>query len=62
MANKTERFYGEMAASDRWWNEIVVNSTKTLDFIPTFLNFFRRLNAPVSDHVTPALILAEMPH
>jgi hypothetical protein len=40
----------------------VVNSTKTLDLIPNFLDFFRRLYAPVSDHVTPALTLAEMPH
>jgi hypothetical protein len=40
----------------------VVNSTKTLDFIPDFLNFFRRLYAPVSDHVTPVLTLAKMPH
>jgi superfamily II DNA helicase RecQ len=39
----------------------VVNSTKTVELIPTFLNFFRSLYAPVSDHVTPALILAELP-
>jgi hypothetical protein len=40
----------------------VVNSTKTPEFTPIFLNFFRSLYAPVSDHVTPALILAELPH
>jgi ATP-dependent DNA helicase PIF1 len=39
----------------------VVNSTKALDFIPIFLDFFRRLYAPVLDHVTPALRLAELP-
>jgi hypothetical protein len=39
----------------------VVNSTKTLDFIPNFLNFFRRLYAPFLDHVTPVLVLAELP-
>jgi hypothetical protein len=37
------------------------NSTKTLNLIPIFLNFFRGLYAPVLDHVTPALILAELP-
>jgi hypothetical protein len=40
----------------------VVNATKTLDLITNFLNFFRSLYAPVSNHVTPALILAELPH
>jgi hypothetical protein len=39
----------------------VVNSTKTLKLIPIFLDFFRSLYAPVSNHVTPALILAELP-
>jgi hypothetical protein len=43
-----------------YWQD-VVNSTKTLEFIPNFLDFFRRLYAPVSDHVTPALTLAELP-
>jgi hypothetical protein len=40
---------------------VVVNFTKTLDFIPNFLDFFRKLYAPFSSHVTPALILAELP-
>jgi hypothetical protein len=40
---------------------LVVNSTKTLELIQIFLKFFRSLYAPVSDHVTPALILAELP-
>jgi hypothetical protein len=39
----------------------VVNSTKTPDLILNFLKFFRRLYAPISDHVTPALIPAELP-
>jgi hypothetical protein len=39
----------------------VLTSTKTLEFFPIFLNFFRSLYAPVSDHVTLALILAELP-
>jgi hypothetical protein len=37
----------------------VVNSTKTLNFIPNFLNFFRRLYAPIFNHVTSVLILAK---
>jgi hypothetical protein len=41
---------------------IVVNSTKTPELIPIFLNFFRNLYAPVFNHVTPAPILAELPH
>jgi hypothetical protein len=32
--------------------EGVVNYTKTLEFIPIFLHFFRRLYAPASDHMT----------
>jgi hypothetical protein len=39
----------------------VVNSTKTLKLIPIFLHFFRRLYAPVLDHVTPAPTLAKLP-
>jgi hypothetical protein len=39
----------------------VVNPTKTLELFTIFLNFFRSLYAPVLDHVTPALILAELP-
>jgi hypothetical protein len=39
----------------------VINSTKTLELIPNFLNFFQRLYAPVFNHVTLALILAELP-
>jgi hypothetical protein len=41
--------------------ENVVNSTKTPDLIPIFYHFFRSLYAPVSNHVIPALILAELP-
>jgi hypothetical protein len=39
----------------------VVNSTKALKLIPTFLKFFQSIYVPVFDHVTPALILAELP-
>jgi hypothetical protein len=39
----------------------VINSTKTPELFPIFLDFFRRLYAPVFDHVIPALILAELP-
>jgi hypothetical protein len=39
----------------------VVNSTKTLELNPIFLNFFQSIYAPVSDHVTLVLILAELP-
>jgi hypothetical protein len=42
--------------------DVVVTSTKTPELIPIFLKFFRSLYAPVPDHVTPALILAELPH
>jgi hypothetical protein len=38
----------------------VVNSTKTPDLIPIFYLFFRSLYAPVSNHVIPALALAEL--
>jgi hypothetical protein len=41
--------------------EFVVNSTKALDLIPNFLDFFRRLYAPVSNHVIPVLTLADLP-
>jgi hypothetical protein len=39
----------------------LVNSTKTLNSIPNFLDFFRTLYVLVLDHVTLALILAELP-
>jgi hypothetical protein len=38
----------------------VVNSTKTLEFIPIFLDFFQSIYALVSDHVTLAFILAKV--
>jgi glycine cleavage system regulatory protein len=40
---------------------VVVNSTKTPELIPIFLDFFRRLYAPILSHVTSALIPAKSP-
>jgi hypothetical protein len=42
-------------------SDCVVNSTKTPDLIPIFYHFFRSLYVPVSDHVIPVLIFAELP-
>jgi hypothetical protein len=56
-----QRDFGFYGNRDDVYAVAVVNSTETLEFIPNFLDFFRSLYAPVSDHVTPALILAEMP-
>jgi hypothetical protein len=39
---------------------VVVNSTKTPELIPILLDFSRSLYAPVSNHMTPALKLAEL--
>jgi hypothetical protein len=39
----------------------VINVTKTLKFIPNFLDFFQSLYVLAFDHGTPVLILAKQP-
>jgi hypothetical protein len=53
---------GDGGSSDKGHLLVVVNSTRTLELFPIFLNFFRSLYVPFSNHVTPALTLAKLPH
>jgi hypothetical protein len=63
LVNSRNIYNFELVHDESQWCRlpVVVNSTKTLELIPIFLNFFRSLYAPVSNHVTPALTPAKLP-